>query len=34
VFYQPAGDARIAVQRARRDHARLAVGIPERETVR
>jgi uncharacterized protein (DUF934 family) len=34
VFYQPAGDARIAVQRARREHARYAVGAALRETVR
>jgi uncharacterized protein (DUF934 family) len=34
VFYQPAGDGRIAVQRARREHARLAVAVPQHETVR
>ncbi len=34
VFYQPAGDGRTAVQRARRDHARRAVGVPQHETVR
>ena len=34
VFYQPAGDARIAVQRARRDHARHALGAAQPETVR
>jgi len=34
VFYQPAGDTRISVQRARREHARHAVGAAQPETVR
>ena len=34
VFYQPAGDGRIAVQRARREYARYAVGAAQHETVR
>ncbi len=34
VFYQPAGDARTAVQRARRDHARRAAVVAPREAVR
>jgi uncharacterized protein (DUF934 family) len=29
VFYQPAADARTAVQRARRDHARRAPAVPD-----
>jgi uncharacterized protein (DUF934 family) len=34
VFYQPAGDGRIAVQRARREHARHALGAAQPETAR
>src|SRR5262245_15788201 len=34
VFYQPAGDGRIAVQRARREHARHLAGVRQHETVR
>ena len=29
VFYQPAADARTAVQRARRDHAHRAIPVPD-----
>ncbi len=34
VFYQPAGDARTAVQRARRDHVRRVAAVTRSETVR
>ena len=32
VFYQPAGDGRTAVQRARRDHAHRAIPVPDRRS--